>query len=543
MSEAPRPRWRDAALLSLVFWSAALLLRPLQDIPLNDDWVFAAAVRALVGGGRLALPAMATPNLLVQALWGAAFSWALGPGHGALRLSTLVLGWIGVSAFYWASGDVWLSLLLAFNPLFLALCPSFMTDVPAFSLCLVGLALLRRALEKEDGRAWAAGASAFFALAYGVRQTALLAPLGVSIYALMTGRPRRRELALVWALPAAAFLGQALWRLRSGAAADYYPWIWDDPSLPPAASLALPALRLHAALLYCGLFVSPLAAVFWCERPLERLKSLSRRRAVAAAAFAAAAALLMAAGSRLPYRFQSGHWQLDRLFYSCSYLNDWGLGCANVHGLAARPGFLVYARWFWPAVNAVAWLSVATVAAALLASPRPPLAGLALAVFLPQFAATLPASRFFDRYFLPLAPVALLLAAPAAARRRGPLLAAVAMFALLSWAAVADYLGTMRAAWSLGERAVALGYAPTRVYASLDWCRAHDEDEEFARLSRAAAFARSDVETTTPCMTDPDAVVTFKAPPRPLGELLASGRFFSPLAGREQSLYLYRRKK
>ena len=79
---------------------------------------------------------------LAQILWGALFSRLLGFSFAVLRLSTLVLAWAGLLAFYGTLRELGTRPLLAglgtlmlwCNPVFFVLSHSFMTDVPFVSL-------------------------------------------------------------------------------------------------------------------------------------------------------------------------------------------------------------------------------------------------------------------------------------------------------------------------------------------------------------------------------------------------------------------------
>jgi len=94
-------RATDAACLAAlgVLWVVmALLAKPVGDFPINDDWVYGLSVKALLETGRFSLPSPASTNLLPQAYWGALFCLPFGFSFTALRISTLVLGLIGVVA-------------------------------------------------------------------------------------------------------------------------------------------------------------------------------------------------------------------------------------------------------------------------------------------------------------------------------------------------------------------------------------------------------------------------------------------------------------
>ena len=543
--------------VSAVYWAAALLLPSLQDVALNDDWAYASAVRALFQRGSIELPIWATPSLIIQAMWGALFNFLFGPGYGPLRLSTLMLGWVGVLAFHdlvrqdgheKSPGlDGLLALLFAFNPLFFVLCPSFMTDVPALSLSLIALALSRRALNggRCDWR-WLAMGSAFAALSYGIRQTAILIPAGLTACYWRASRRDRRILWAVWALPLAAVACQLAWRQPAQALfGNTYLWIWEMQPDPWRCAILI-AQRIAASLAYCGLFSIPLAAAFWWGRPLESVRRVTARRWYPVMAVSALLALFLLCGGWLPYSPFPGDGRLAKgLFHECNYISRWGLGCFNINGMEFRPWFFVQSGWFWGTITALSWVSLATLGAALAAGPIPPAGILAALTLAPQFAVTLLGAYFFDRYILALVPVALLcgrIAAGSRLRSRIALGIAALPLALFSWAGTADYLRATASAWKLGQRAVEAGLPPGEIHADMDWCWAHNERKVFNEVGRRASNGRIPAdETSLSCMSAPRAVVTFKPPPRLPHELMASERFFSPLSLRAEWLHLYRR--
>ena len=260
-------------LISCAYWLAVLLLPPFQDVALNDDWAYAFIVRCFLQGGGIASHAITEPTGIVQAAWGMIFTRLLGPGHGALRLSTLVLGWVGAMAFCdllrqerresLECQDVVIGLLFAFNPLFFVLCPSFMTDVPALALSLATLAVSRRAFAGElpAMRGLLLG-SACAALAYGIRQTAILVPIGLTACYWRECRRTPRILLAIWSLPCAAAGGHQFWlHSTDGPSLGIHRWIWEGQA-GWAGSWMLAVQRAAAAAVYCGLFSIPLAAAF-----------------------------------------------------------------------------------------------------------------------------------------------------------------------------------------------------------------------------------------------------------------------------------------
>lgn len=155
------PRLRRIPPLSavlLLFGITIIIVNPLRETALMDDWAYALTVKGLIETGRYALHQWLAANMPFQAAWGALFSLIFGYSHIALRLSTLVLAVIGLVSFYQlarehdlsASHAALLALILLSSPLMLRLSFTFMTDVPFVSLCLLAMWLYTRAMRQND---------------------------------------------------------------------------------------------------------------------------------------------------------------------------------------------------------------------------------------------------------------------------------------------------------------------------------------------------------------------------------------------------------
>jgi hypothetical protein len=128
-------------LLILVWVSLEILVNPLGNFPLNDDWAYGWTVKTLLTTGQFQLSDWTAPNLLPQSLIGTLFTLPFGFSFTALRFSTVTLGLIGVLIAYGllresdASPGIaaFGALVLALNPLYFVLSNSFMTDVPSFT--------------------------------------------------------------------------------------------------------------------------------------------------------------------------------------------------------------------------------------------------------------------------------------------------------------------------------------------------------------------------------------------------------------------------
>ena len=119
----------NIAVITFIWAIAVILVNPIGDFPLNDDWAYAQSVKSFLETGKFELPGWAVANLLPQVLWGALFCLPFGFSFTALRFSTLVLGWLGVITTYLLIKKVGShqklafigALLIAVNPVYFGL--------------------------------------------------------------------------------------------------------------------------------------------------------------------------------------------------------------------------------------------------------------------------------------------------------------------------------------------------------------------------------------------------------------------------------------
>src|SRR5262245_54012408 len=86
-------------ILAFSIWPL-LLLQPLRNFPMNDDWTYAWAVENLLNTGTLKILDWSTSVNVAQVLWGALFCLVLGFSFVALRLSTWVISLLGLWGLY-----------------------------------------------------------------------------------------------------------------------------------------------------------------------------------------------------------------------------------------------------------------------------------------------------------------------------------------------------------------------------------------------------------------------------------------------------------
>jgi hypothetical protein len=145
-------------LLVIVWILAVAIVNPIGDFPLNDDWAYGWSVKTLLETGTFRLSDWAAANLLSQVLWGALFCLPFGFSFTALRISTLVLGLVGVLAVYGLLREVKIapsiSLLAAFitmlNPIYFGMSNSFNSDIPSFTFVVVSLYFIVRGLQRDS---------------------------------------------------------------------------------------------------------------------------------------------------------------------------------------------------------------------------------------------------------------------------------------------------------------------------------------------------------------------------------------------------------
>src|SRR5262245_47374513 len=133
-----------AALVGLILLMLAttFLAYSAAAVPLIDDWTYAWSVAHFLQTGALRMLEWSGHYPLAQILWGALCSQLFGFSFAVLRLSTLVLAWAGLLAFYLTLRELEIRplpaslgvVMLLCNPVLFMLSHSFMTDVPFVSV-------------------------------------------------------------------------------------------------------------------------------------------------------------------------------------------------------------------------------------------------------------------------------------------------------------------------------------------------------------------------------------------------------------------------
>ena len=275
-------------ILIVVVWIVmAILVNPMGDFPLNDDWAYGKATQSIIEKGNFTLSeGNSATNLFLQAFWGALFCLPFGFSFSALRISTLFLGLIGVLATYGilrqvnATQQVALlgAFLIILNPIYFGLSNTFMTDIPFFALAAISLFFLIRGLRSEQQSDIIIG----LILSYSsilIRQFGIMTHLAFGIAYLAKKGPKKINIifALTQALLAIGLnYGYAKWLSlthRSSVLLNLQQGHFVDILLHEKIKSIFYSLDFHTidSLIYIGLFISPLLIPIF----LKKMKTMS----------------------------------------------------------------------------------------------------------------------------------------------------------------------------------------------------------------------------------------------------------------------------
>jgi hypothetical protein len=198
-----------------------------QNFPINDDWAFSKGLRDLLDGKSLlhdrppdaVYQGWSSMPLFGQWLWALPWVSIFGFSHATLRLSTIVLSWLGLWAFYDLLRQqglcqkiaVFTTIALAWTPYMMFLTATFMTDSTTLSFSLIALAFYNRALKHENLHLliWATVAALFGTT---TRQSTIMAPAAAAI--MVASHPQARRQAGWWvalAVPVAICIALHRW--------------------------------------------------------------------------------------------------------------------------------------------------------------------------------------------------------------------------------------------------------------------------------------------------------------------------------------------
>ncbi|MBW4697639.1 MAG: glycosyltransferase family 39 protein [Aphanocapsa lilacina HA4352-LM1] len=474
MARTILPNWKDVAAivgLALVWCLLALLVNPVGDFPLNDDWAYAKAVQSILDKGDLQLTDWAPASQIAQVLWGSLFCLPDGFSFTALRLSTLVLAWVGAASTYALGRELGAglplallgALLLTVNPIYVNLAFTFMTDVPFYAFCTPAIWLFVRGIRTDSRRSIAMG-TLFACAAVLTRQFALALPLAFAAGYLVKHGSRAGSLFKA-ALPAVVIVAFLVLYQGWLAATGRLPQTYSEQAgelvrlLLSAEGLGRSVRSLAQAALYVGLFLVPWLMVATVGRwwPLAwRQKWLA---AGAGGVFAAAMVAIAAAGST-----SLRDALIPQIFGGVLY--DCGAGFPILKDTFTLwlPHIPTAPAGFWLAITALAAVGAGLIAFVAVSSGRGErwLVAFAWVGIALYFVLIAPRTASYDRYLLYFFPLVMIFALAPPPRAVPGALLGVALALILGCGAFAaatthDYLAWNRVRWQVLRAAMAEG--------------------------------------------------------------------------------------
>lgn len=442
---AAGPTAADCVWIVLLWAAPILLLRPFQEVPFVDDWVYGWSVEHLLRTGQLRiLDASANINP-AQVLWGALFCLPGGFSFSALRLSTWVASALSLCGLYLVlrqlgigrRGSLLSTAALAFYPVYFMLSYTFMTDVP-FVCCLVWFCYGMVRSDREQRAGWLLLTAICACLAIATRVAGAALALTMPAVLLGKGGSRWRRWPVVALVCVPLLFGASLLWWRAGhieARADL-TGIEGSPAWR-LAGLKYGFLQLPRNLVQAWIFCAGALGMALAPLAVGRSgRSIARRYLVAGGLCLLILGTALALKVRLYVPLGAGEiWSVEEL----------GASEPLVPGYRA----LELPAWYVPAAVAVATVLFAMAAgAAALRSSRSP-ERLLLFLFAALFLQTAVLWLYYDRYGLALLPPALALLACGGTMAHPRLGAAlVGIFAIVSLVGVRDHLEYNAALWS-----------------------------------------------------------------------------------------------
>jgi hypothetical protein len=498
------------AAIGLVFPVVAARAYGAMGIVRNDDWSYLLTLFRWVDHGRLDFNNWVSMTLLTQLVLAAPIVQLFGHAITLIQFQTALFGLAGLLAVLWFSFTVtrklWLATfvaaLVAVGPLWGALAVSFMTDVPAFAVSMLSIALGVRALRSrgEVSLPFLVASMATGLVAFTIRQYAAVPLVAVALVGgwLLWQEPSRRRFRV--------FVAATLVLVAAAAAFLAY---WSTIPHPKAFAPVMPNGHSVRATLYkgtglvrlLGLLVAPALAAAGPVRILRRSWRVARDTTV----FAGAGTIAV-----LAFTASAG----PNIGFAGNYITPRGI---LAQGVISGPRPEILPAGVFPFLLAAGTLSATLLAIALV----PLLHGLAtrwrarhdepvdgVVVFLglvvagyglAYFTAAITDIPMYDRYILPVVPVVALLvlgakppadavpenAVSAARRSRARLGFAGGAFAALAFVGAvytvdsASFDGTR---WKVAVAATREGWTRRQIRGGFEWTNFYHG----TRFSRAA---------------------------------------------------------
>ncbi len=191
----------DICFLLILWIIAIIIINPLGDFPITDDFSYTSTVKTLYDTGKFIPNDFTSMTLLSHAWLGYFYSLIFGFSIEKLRLLVASLGFLGIVFFYLTAIELEInrkiilfsSLLIMFNPVFLHFSLSFMTDIPFFCFSFIAIYYFVIVMKQFSYMSWFLG-TFFSIVAILTRQVGLFIPLAFLVAYLYKNRVTNKNL-------------------------------------------------------------------------------------------------------------------------------------------------------------------------------------------------------------------------------------------------------------------------------------------------------------------------------------------------------------
>jgi len=258
--------------LSIIWALSILLVNPLGNFPLNDDWAYAKSVWNLYEHGNLVIGNWPAMTLIGQVLPGAFVSHFFGFSFISLRFFTLIVSLVGAITFYNLAKCLssnknlaaFTTLLFFFNPLYFSLSFTFMTDVHFITTMLLSLFFFYKYLIKRRYSFFIL-ATIFSVICTMIRQPGLIVPLGFAVAVFFSDQNIMSKIRsfIPFIVASLSLAIHSFWLSQSAESATSIVQFSDLIDLLYSVDLYHFLVRISKSILYVGLFSFPLIVLFW----------------------------------------------------------------------------------------------------------------------------------------------------------------------------------------------------------------------------------------------------------------------------------------
>ena len=458
-----------------------VLVWPVGDFPLLDDWVYARSSVMSSAAGRFAFTGYESAWSLPQIVLGLGLVKLVGASHLAFRsvgIISLTVVVVMLNAYlrkgHVAAGPRFLMCgLLLFNPVVYLLSMTFMSDL-LFLVMWIGACFAWDSALTTRNRTWIVAAVCFSSLAIAQRQFGILIPCTVCFLVLwfyIRPQPAEHEkqrdvLVRLLAVVVTFLIGGALYlwmRAQGGHQAQMFssnPWSYFIPSNFKMTVLLTLSLLPAGILIGIPGHVEPL--YLWIGRAVSLLVVACGFHFLSKGESILYGNLLSPYGVARPHELVLG----ERPVIFAPWMNASAL-CLGVGMFCATiPAMLQSCSRFFSSGNVVAKVEVAQQA---------PVGrfGMVLVGSTCAYLAMFALRGGFDRYLIPALPGLILITAAALNRpskfQLGAAYGALAAISSLSLALCYDYFRWNEVKWEAAQELVASGVPSDRIHAGYEW--------------------------------------------------------------------------